>query len=107
VKKTATSQDIARVFYEALNGAALEQLQVAAQKLSNVSDKDPAIQKRIQASLPSDALPQVRNFLLSLAKEGELGNLPVIVKAFEGLIQVGPQVVNAEITSACSRRITT
>lgn len=103
MKQTEKAQDIARAFYEVLTRTALEQLEAAAQNLQgDGEEQDASLQKQIESALPSDALPQVSNFLLSLANEGELDNLALIVEAYEHLIQLDTEAVHAVVTSAVS-----
>jgi F-type H+-transporting ATPase subunit delta len=100
VKRNDTAQEVARAFFETLNGIALQQLSDAVDKVKNIKRNDKLIQKQIDAALPSNALPQVRNFLLSLANEGALAELPSIVEEYETLILAGPRATEAEVTSA-------
>lgn len=100
MKKTDTAQDIARTLYDVLTSTVYEQLDAAAEKLAGVTEKDAALQKRIESALPADVLPQVRNFLLMLAQEGQLSNLSGVVQEFEQLIQRGTEVAHAEVVSA-------
>jgi F-type H+-transporting ATPase subunit delta len=108
VKKATIAQDIARVLYESLTNAVLEQLQIAAEKLEGVRASDKNVQKRIDAALPDQTLPQIRNFVLALANEGELDQLPLIAQAFERLrlMQSGATIVDAEVVSAVSLEAT-
>lgn len=98
--KSDTVQDIARTLYEVLTRTALDQLDAVAQKVQGIKKQDASLQKHIEAALPADALPQVRNFLHSLANEGILDQLPQIIEAFEHLIARESQIVNAEVVSA-------
>lgn len=100
MKKTDTAQDIARTLYEVLTTTVYEQLDAAAEKLAGVTEKDAELQQRIESALPADVLPPVRNFLLALAQEGQLSTLTAVVQEFEQLIQLGTQVVHAEVISA-------
>jgi F-type H+-transporting ATPase subunit delta len=57
--------------------------------------------QRISAALPADALPQVRNFLLGLAKEGLLDQVGDVADAFGRLTtSTSVEAVEAVITSA-------
>lgn len=96
---TVDARAIAGTLYDSLIGAALEQLQVAAPKLAGVTGGDVA--QRIDAALPADALPQVRNFLLSLASEGLLDQAGEVVAVF-GTFLAGPpaRALDALVTSA-------
>lgn len=100
MKQTEKAHEIARAFFETLNGIALQQLSEAADKLQGVSGKPASLEKHIDAALPSDALPQVRNFLLSLATEDSLTDLPRIVEEYEAIISTGPGPTEAEVVSA-------
>jgi F-type H+-transporting ATPase subunit delta len=94
---TVDARSIAGALYEALVGKALEQLRAAAPRLAGPGD----VAQRIDAALPADALPQVRNFLLGLAKEGLLDQVPGVVSAFEEMATaVQPKALDATITSA-------
>ena len=97
---TTNSQTFARALYETVLGTALDHLQTAVSKLAGVSESDPNMQQRIEAALPASAQPEVRNFLMVLAREGVLDQLPEIVQSFEVYMQRGPQLLLAEITSA-------
>ncbi len=99
MKQTETAE-IARTLYEVVIGNVGDQLRSAADKLSGVDERDAkALQKQVDAALPAEALPQVRNFLLTLAQERQLAQLPGIVDAFDRY-RSGPQGVHAEVVSA-------
>jgi F-type H+-transporting ATPase subunit delta len=93
---------MARALYDVLIGTAHEQLRAAADSLSDVDENDPTVvQERINKALASgQALPQVQNFLLSLAKEKQLGNIQAIVEAFERYTRVSDQATRVEVVSA-------
>lgn len=96
---TVDARAIAGELYKALMGKALEQLRAAAPKLTGAGPGD--VTQRIDAALPADALPQVRNFLLALAREGLLDQAPEVVEAFAGYAVSGPAVaLDATVTSA-------
>lgn len=99
--KDVTPKDIARTLYEALNTTALDQLRTAEKRLAS-GDSSGDEKKRIDAALPKDAMPQVRNFLVTMANEQALDKLASVVEAFEDLMQTGPEAVNAEVVSAVS-----
>ncbi|NTW97291.1 MAG: ATP synthase F1 subunit delta [Oscillochloris sp.] len=90
---------IAGTLYDSLVGTAREQLQSAAARLAESSGDNMAA--RIYAALPADALPQVRNFLLGLAREGLLDHAADIAQAFS-ILATSPsaQALAAVITSA-------
>lgn len=90
----------ARALYETLVGTALEQLQAVAKKLDGVSSQDADLQKKIDAALPPKAMPEVRNFLLLLAREGALEQLDAVIGAFESYSSAGGRALDAEVTSA-------
>jgi F-type H+-transporting ATPase subunit delta len=80
-------------------GTAQSQLQVAATKLAASGGGDLA--ERVGAALPSDAMPQVRNFLLGLASEGLLDRVGEVAQAFAGLTAgMSAQAIDALVTSA-------
>lgn len=96
---TVDARAIASTLYDALIGTAVEQLQLAAPKLAKVSGGELA--KQIDAALPPQALPQVRNFLLGLAREGLLDQLDDIVTAFTAFASGAPEAaLDAVVTSA-------
>jgi F-type H+-transporting ATPase subunit delta len=95
---TVDTRAIAGALYDSLLGRALEQLRAAAPRLGN-SGGDPVAQ--VDAALPADAMPQVRNFLLGLAREGLLDQVPAVVEAFASYAAGRPsQVLDAAVTSA-------
>jgi F-type H+-transporting ATPase subunit delta len=95
---TVDARAIAGALYDSLVGKALEQLRAAAPRLATPG-ADPVAQ--IDAALPADALPQVRNFLLGLAREGLLDQVPGVVEAFAGYAAGTPaQALDAAVTSA-------
>jgi F-type H+-transporting ATPase subunit delta len=94
------SRTFARALYETLVGTALEQLHAAAPKLKGVGSSDADVQKKIDAALPSKSLPEVRNFLLLLSREGALEQLGTVIEAFESYSSPDGRALDAEITSA-------
>jgi F-type H+-transporting ATPase subunit delta len=96
---TVDAKVIAGTLYDTLMGSVMEQLQSAASKLSSTGGDDLA--QRISAALPADAMPQVRNFLLGLAKEGLLDQVGDVADAF-GRLTTSPsaQAVESVVTSA-------
>ncbi len=97
---TPDARTFSRALYETLIGVALDQLREAAPKLAGRNGADPEIERQVNAVLPANAFPEVRNFLLALAQENALDRLPEIVQAFEGYVQAGSQAVSAEVVSA-------
>jgi F-type H+-transporting ATPase subunit delta len=99
VKQTETAE-IAQTLYEVVIGSVGDQLRLAADSLSGVDESDAkTLQKKLDAALPADALPHVRNFVLTLAQERQLAHLPGVVEAFERY-RSGPQGTYAEVVSA-------
>ncbi|WP_129630904.1 ATP synthase F1 subunit delta [Candidatus Oscillochloris fontis] len=95
---TVDAKAIAGTLYDALFGAALEQLQAAATKITAPSGD---VAQQINAALPADALPQVRNFLLGLAKEGLIDRVVDVAQAFSTLAaNPSAQALTAVVTSA-------
>jgi F-type H+-transporting ATPase subunit delta len=95
---TVDAKAIAGTLYDALVGAALEQLRAAAPKLAAGSGDAVS---RVNAALPADAMPQVRNFLLGLAREGLLDEISAITEAFAAYVAAGgTAVISAAVTSA-------
>lgn len=96
---TADARAIAGTLYDSLVGTAIEQLRAVAPRLANPGPGD--VTKRIDAALPDDALPQVRNFLLGLAREGLLDQLPEVVEAFASYAGgAAAEILDATVTSA-------
>jgi F-type H+-transporting ATPase subunit delta len=98
---TVDAREIASALYDSLVGTALSQLRAVAPKLAKTSGSEAAA--RIDAALPSSTLPQVRNFLLSLAKEGLLDQAEEIIDAFASLASgASAQALDANVISAIS-----
>ncbi|MEI6778092.1 MAG: ATP synthase F1 subunit delta [Chloroflexales bacterium] len=96
---TVDAKAIAGALYESLVGTALEQLQGSATKLAQAGSGDLA--QRVNAALPADALPQVRNFLLGLASEGLIDQVGLVAQAFAGLTAgTSSHAIDALVTSA-------
>jgi F-type H+-transporting ATPase subunit delta len=92
-------QTYARALYESLMGSALAQLREAAPKLEKIDPRARDVEAQITAALPKNALPEVKNFLLVLAREGALKQVPAIINAF-GAFEQREQVLDTQITSA-------
>ncbi len=96
---TVDARAIAGTLYESLLETALEQLRAAAPKLAGVTAADAA--QRIDAALPKHALPQVRNFLLGLAREGLLDRIGDVTEVFATYLAGPPTAkLEAAVTSA-------
>ncbi|MFV9505383.1 MAG: ATP synthase F1 subunit delta [Oscillochloridaceae bacterium umkhey_bin13] len=97
---TVDARAIAGTLYEALVGTALDQLRAAAPRLSKKGASGD-VAAYVDAALPADALPQVRNFLLSLGKEGLLDQVGAIAEAFASFATDPPAAaLDATVTSA-------
>lgn len=68
--------------------------------LNNTELSFPERQARLDALLPSDARPDVRNFLYLLLREGQLGLLNDVIADLTRLATRGPELQVARITSA-------
>ena len=97
---TAEAQVFARALYDSVVGGVLQALRAAAAKLEGVDGAGPDIEARINAALPAEAPREVRNFLLALAREGALDQLPAIIQAFERYSQGEARVLSSEVISA-------
>jgi F-type H+-transporting ATPase subunit delta len=99
VNTSGIAKDVARVFHEELLTIVVDQIQQAAHRLEGVSGEAEDMQQRVQEALPPDALPPVRNLLLSLAQERKLGELPHITEEIAQLKR-REQVLRAQVLSA-------
>jgi F-type H+-transporting ATPase subunit delta len=97
---TSEAQAAARALYDSLIGGALEALRMAASRLEGAIGDGSDIEARINAALPAEAPREIRNFLLALAREGALDQLPTIVKAFERYSQGEARRLEGEVISA-------
>ncbi len=96
---TTDARAIAGTLYDALMGAALTQLRDAVSKLSGTTGDE--LTARVEAALPTGTLPQVRNFLLGLAKEGLLDQADEVVTAFAAYASsAAAQALDARVISA-------
>lgn len=100
MKKAGTVQEIARVFHDLLMGTAREQLRTVARHIADTSSDDPEMQQRVEAALPADVLPQVRNLLLTLIQEGKIGELDGVIQALERYSQSISTSMSSEVISA-------
>jgi F-type H+-transporting ATPase subunit delta len=94
------AQQIARTLYETLLDNVVAQLQRAAKKLKRIDARAPDVAQQVEKALPKDLLPEVRNFLLSLAQEGMLDQLNEALEAFEHHVRGTTRPVPAQVTSA-------
>lgn len=93
---TSDAQMIARALQEALNGAALKSLRVAAEAVRGGASSADSV----NAVLGADAPREVRNVVATLAAAGRLNSIEAVVKAFESATSRGNQVLEATVTSA-------
>lgn len=91
---TIDARALAAPLVEALLSTAAEQIRTAAPRIAGLSASEAA------AVLPADLLPQVRNFLLTMAKEGLTGELNAVAAALPGYFETGSRTVDASVTSA-------
>lgn len=96
---TTDARAIAGTLYDSLMSTALTQLRAAVSKLAGTTGDD--LTARVEAALPTGALPQVRNFLLGLAKEGLLDQADEVVAAFAAYVSsASTQALDASVISA-------
>lgn len=97
---TSEAQVIARVLYDSLITRTLDTLRSAAEKLGTAANGE-GLEQRITAALPADAPRELRNVLLALANEGNLGLLPHVARSFERYAeQTAHERLEGEIVSA-------
>lgn len=96
---TTDARAIAGTLYDALMSTALTQLRAAVSKLAGTTGDD--LTARVEVALPAGTLPQVRNFLLGLAKEGLLDQADEVVAAFATYVSsASTQALDASVISA-------
>jgi len=96
---TTDARAIAGTLYDALMSTALTQLRAVVPKLAGTTGDE--LTARVEAALPPGTLPQVRNFLLGLAKEGLLDQADEVVAAFAAYASGAPaQALDASVISA-------
>lgn len=108
------AQELSRKYATAVFSLALESwlnpLNVVHTELANNSslvaslqDKDRSFGERqttLDKVIPGDSSQQVRNFLYSLLKEGDIGVLGEIMAELERMVRGGPLVQVARVTTA-------
>ena len=94
---TSEAQVMARALYDSVMGSTLSSLRAAATKLAAGGTGVTAA--RVDEVLPGAPAP-IRNFVLLLAQEGKLGELPQVVRAFEQQAETQAATVPAEVISA-------
>ncbi len=98
---SADAQTFARALYEVLISTVSKQLRTAAPRLEDITGEEEDVQKRIRSAVPTGTSTEVRNFLMTLAQEGSLDQLPEIIRAFERYGSEGDiGILDAEVTSA-------
>lgn len=96
----ADEQIYARGLYDAVIGSTLTTLQAVAPKLTHATGSFEALQSQIDAALAPDTPATIRNFLLVLARDGMLAQLPQVIKAFEQFGAGVTRLTRAEVISA-------
>ncbi len=96
----ADEQTYARGLYDALIGSTLTTLQTVAPKLAHATGSLEALQTQIDAALPPNTPVTIRNFLMVLARDGMLEQLPQVLKAFEQFGAGAATLTRAEVLSA-------
>lgn len=94
---TSEAQVMARALYDSVMGSTLSSLRAAATKLAAGGTGVTAA--HVDEVLPGAPAP-IRNFVLLLAQEGKLGELPQVVRAFEQQAETQAATVPAEVISA-------
>ena len=97
---TSESQVYARALYDALIGAAQKSLRGAAERLAGAQGDGTALEQQIAAALPADAPREVRNFLLTLAREGKLDLIAAVAQSFDLYSQSSARPLTGEVISA-------
>ncbi|MBC8160993.1 MAG: ATP synthase F1 subunit delta [Roseiflexaceae bacterium] len=94
---TSEAQVMARALYDSVMSTTLDSLRTAASKLaSGGTSVTPA---RVDEVLPGASTP-VRNFVLLLAQDGQLGALAQVTQAFEQYAAAQNSRLPAEVISA-------
>jgi F-type H+-transporting ATPase subunit delta len=86
--------------YDALVGGALQSLQAAAARLGAAPLDNAPAEQRVTMALPPDAPREVKNFLLAMAREDKLDQLPGVLQAFESYMQRESRPLTGEVISA-------
>jgi F-type H+-transporting ATPase subunit delta len=97
---TSESQVYARALYDVLIGGAQQSLKAAANRLEGVQGDSATLEQQVAAALPPDAPREVRNMLLTMAREGKLNLLPALVESFGQYGQSGARPLTGEVISA-------
>ena len=97
---TSDSQVYARALYDGLVGDAHKALKAAAKRLGDAQGDAATLEQQAIAALPADAPREVRNFLVTLARDGKLDLLPAVVQSFEQYGQSNARPLTGEVISA-------
>lgn len=98
--KAADEQTYARGLYDALIDTTLHTLRTVSPKLMQVSGALDVVQQQVDAALPPNTPAAVRNFLMVLARDGALSQLPEITEAFAQFGQGATTLLRAAVYSA-------
>jgi F-type H+-transporting ATPase subunit delta len=97
---TSESQVYARALYDVLIGGAQQALKTVAKRLEGAQGDSAALEQQVSAALPPDTSREVRNVLLTLAREGKLDLLPAMVESFGQYGQSNARPLTGEVISA-------
>jgi F-type H+-transporting ATPase subunit delta len=97
---TSESQVYARALYDGLVGDAQKALKAAAKRLGGAQGDPAMLEQQVVAALPADAPREIRNFLITLARDGKLDLLPAVVQSFEQYGQSSARPLSGEVISA-------
>jgi F-type H+-transporting ATPase subunit delta len=97
---TSESQLYARALFDVLVGDAQKALKAAVKRLDGVQGDAATLEQQVIAALPPDTSREVRNFLLTLARDGKLDLLPAVVQSFEQYGQSNARPLTGEVISA-------
>lgn len=97
---TSESQVYVRALYDGLIGDAQKALRAAAKQLGGAQGDPAMLEQQVVAALPADAPRQIRNFLITLARDGKLDLLPAVVQSFEQYGQSNARPLTGEVISA-------
>lgn len=99
-----TSPDVqtyARALYETLMTKTLEQLRTTARQIQHVNPGAANVKEQIERAIPYGSVSsETYNFLLTLAREEALNQLPEIAEAFAAYAQGRPVTLRGDVTSA-------
>jgi len=96
---TGEAQVAARALYDVVMRGMLKGLRDADAVRAALGDGASAAQ--VLAALPAGVAPEGRNLVASLAQSEALGQLPAVIRSFEGLLGGAAQrVLEGEVTSA-------